>query len=115
VVPRRSLAFVLLLALTGGAPAADLSEIKAAGGLRRGTTWEEAARAAGIPGSRIDSFPDMEGLLQALRDKRNAAVVMSLSDFSRRSRWSSTGSSRAPYPAERRGAWGARPSAPQNE
>jgi ABC-type amino acid transport substrate-binding protein len=50
-------------------------------GVLRGTTWEEAARAAGIPGSRIDSFPDMEGLLQALRDRKNAAVVMSLSDF----------------------------------
>jgi len=50
-------------------------------GVLRGTTWEEAARTAGIPGSRIDSFADMEGLLKALGAKRNAAAVMSLSDF----------------------------------
>jgi hypothetical protein len=85
VVPRRSLAFVLLLALTGGAPAADLSEIKAAGG------WRVLVSADEVP--EMFSFADgpAPGFEREI-----------LEGF-------------APNPAERRGAWGARRSAPQNE
>jgi ABC-type amino acid transport substrate-binding protein len=50
-------------------------------GVVTGTAWGEAAVAAGVPASRIDSFPDMKGMLDALRGGKVAASVMSLSDF----------------------------------
>jgi membrane-bound lytic murein transglycosylase F len=50
-------------------------------GVVTGTAWGEAAAAAGVPASHIDSFADMKGLLDALRGGKVGASVMSLSDF----------------------------------
>jgi len=72
-----------LLAVTWGARV-----IKAAGELRAerigvvsGTTWGEAALAAGAAPDRLDTLPDMGALLEALRGGRVSAIVCSLSDF----------------------------------
>jgi ABC-type amino acid transport substrate-binding protein len=50
-------------------------------GVVTGTAWGEAAIAAGVPASHIDSFAEMKGMLDAVRAGRVAASVMSLSDF----------------------------------
>jgi membrane-bound lytic murein transglycosylase F len=50
-------------------------------GVVTGTAWGDAAVAAGVPASRIDSFAEMKGLLDALRGGKVTAAVMSLSDF----------------------------------
>jgi membrane-bound lytic murein transglycosylase F len=50
-------------------------------GVVTGTAWAEAAIAAGVPPARIDSFPEMKALLDALRTSKVTAGVMSLSDF----------------------------------
>jgi ABC-type amino acid transport substrate-binding protein len=46
-----------------------------------GTTWGDAALAAGVPAERIESLPDMGALLGALRSGKVTAIVVSLSDF----------------------------------
>jgi membrane-bound lytic murein transglycosylase F len=50
-------------------------------GVVTGTAWGEAAAAAGVPASHIDSFPDMKTMLDALRGGKVGSSVMSLSDF----------------------------------
>lgn len=50
-------------------------------GVVSGTTWGDAALAAGVAAERIDSLPDMGALLEALRGGKVTAMVVSLSDF----------------------------------
>jgi ABC-type amino acid transport substrate-binding protein len=50
-------------------------------GVVTGTAWGEAATAAGVPASQIESYPDMKALLDALGSGKVTAGVMSLSDY----------------------------------
>lgn len=50
-------------------------------GVVSGTTWGEAALAAGAPADRIESLPDMPALLAALYSGKVTGIVVSLSDF----------------------------------
>jgi polar amino acid transport system substrate-binding protein len=50
-------------------------------GVVDGTTWAEAAQAAGAPAASIESFPDMPAQLAALRGGKVTGIVVSLSDF----------------------------------
>lgn len=62
--------------------------IKTAGELRAerigvvsGTTWGDAALAAGATADRLETLPDMGSLIEALRGGKVTAIVCSLSDF----------------------------------
>jgi len=46
-----------------------------------GTSWWRATIGAGIPEAAIVAFPDAPSMLQALREGRVEAAIMSLSDF----------------------------------
>lgn len=50
-------------------------------GTIRGTTWALETRAAGVPESQVEYFPDTEPLLSALAAGRVDAAVMTISDF----------------------------------
>lgn len=50
-------------------------------GVLKGTTWSQAAAAAGMPESKCTLFTDTEPLLSALEAGEIEATVMSVSDF----------------------------------
>src|SRR5262245_39651612 len=50
-------------------------------GVVSGTTWADAAQAAGTPPGSIESFPDMTAQLAALHSGKVTGIVVSLSDF----------------------------------
>jgi ABC-type amino acid transport substrate-binding protein len=50
-------------------------------GIIRGTSWEQAAVDAGVPGANRVAFPDTKALLAGLRAGQVNAVVMDLVDF----------------------------------
>lgn len=50
-------------------------------GVSFGTTWAEAATAAGVPASRLVDLPDMKAILEALRTRKITAAVVSLADL----------------------------------
>lgn len=49
--------------------------------LKGTTTWMSAAVEAGVPASRIQTFPDLEALFAAVRSGQVTATVMSISDL----------------------------------
>lgn len=59
--------------------AADLPRERV--GVVSGTTWVDAATAAGVAPGGIEAFGDVGAMLEGLRAGRVTAVVMSLSDF----------------------------------
>jgi L-cystine transport system substrate-binding protein len=50
-------------------------------GVAFGTTWAEAATAAGVPASKLVDLPDMKAILGALRAHKVGAAVISLADL----------------------------------
>ena len=50
-------------------------------GVSFGTTWAEAATAAGVPPSKLVDLPDMKAILEALRTRKATAAVVSLADL----------------------------------
>jgi ABC-type amino acid transport substrate-binding protein len=46
-----------------------------------GTTWAEAARRAGVPAGRLETFESSGQALTALREDRVGAIIVSLADF----------------------------------
>jgi ABC-type amino acid transport substrate-binding protein len=77
VLPSRLLAVTLgprVIKSTADLPAERI-------GVVSGTTWGDAALAAGVPAERLESLQNMDALLQALRSGRVTAIVVSLSDF----------------------------------
>ena len=50
-------------------------------GVVAGSSWAEAAAAAGVTKSNLASYPDLPSLLEALRAGKVAATVMSTPDF----------------------------------
>ena len=50
-------------------------------GVLKGSSWAKVAYDAGVPADKADSFDDRDQLLQALRDGKIGATVMSISDF----------------------------------
>jgi polar amino acid transport system substrate-binding protein len=64
------------------APVASLEEFrKERVGVIKATSWADAAVEAGVPSARIESFGDLDTLLDALKSGRIGATVMSVSDF----------------------------------
>jgi ABC-type amino acid transport substrate-binding protein len=49
-------------------------------GVVGGTSWADAALAAGVPATRTETFPELGAVLQALRSRRVTATVTSLVD-----------------------------------
>jgi ABC-type amino acid transport substrate-binding protein len=63
------------------APIGELDALRAVKvGVPLGTTWAEAAIAAGVPASRLVDLPDMKAILAALRARRITASVVPLAD-----------------------------------
>jgi ABC-type amino acid transport substrate-binding protein len=66
-------------------PAAAISTVdamkRARFGVIQGTSWAEAAAAAGVAASNTVQFPDLPGVLGALESGKVAATVMSAPDF----------------------------------
>ena len=50
-------------------------------GVASGTSWGDSAIAAGVPEARIETLPDLPAALEALRQGKISATVMSLFDF----------------------------------
>ena len=50
-------------------------------GTIQGTSWGEAAIAAGVPAASIDAFADTPALLAALKARRVQVILLSLSDY----------------------------------
>lgn len=50
-------------------------------GVVRGTSWAQAAIEAGVPADKLENFAQRYDALDALRDGRIAATVMTVSDF----------------------------------
>ena len=50
-------------------------------GVSFGTTWAEAATAAGVPASKLQDLPDVRSILEALRTRKITAAVMTLADL----------------------------------
>ena len=63
-------------------PIETLADFKAAKvGVVRGTSWARAAVEAGIPADAMESFGDRNVMLEALKEGRITASVMTVSDF----------------------------------
>jgi ABC-type amino acid transport substrate-binding protein len=64
------------------APILDLAALRAARvGAPSGTTWAEAALAAGVPSSRMVDLSDMKAILAALKSGKINAAVVALADL----------------------------------
>ena len=50
-------------------------------GVASGTSWADSAAAAGVPAARIEKLPDLPSAIDALREGKISATVMSLFDF----------------------------------
>lgn len=50
-------------------------------GVASGTSWGDSAIAAGVPAARIETLADLSAALEALRQGKISATVMSLFDF----------------------------------
>jgi lysine/arginine/ornithine transport system substrate-binding protein len=50
-------------------------------GVLKGSSWAKVAFEAGVAPEKAESFEDRDSLLQALRDGKISATVMSISDF----------------------------------
>lgn len=50
-------------------------------GVASGTSWGDAAIAAGVPAARLETLPDLTAALEGLRQGKISATVMSLFDF----------------------------------
>lgn len=50
-------------------------------GVLKATSWAQEATDAGVPASKIETFDELDPLLDALRSGRIGATVMSVSDF----------------------------------
>ena len=63
-------------------PIETLADFKAAKvGVVKGTSWARAAVEAGIPADAMESFGDRNVMLEALKEGRITASVMTISDF----------------------------------
>jgi ABC-type amino acid transport substrate-binding protein len=64
------------------APITEIAALRAVKvGVPFGTTWEEAAVAAGVPASRLVDLADMKAILEALRARKITAAVAPLADL----------------------------------
>ena len=64
------------------APITALESLRAVRvGVSFGTTWAEAAAAAGVPASKLQDLPDIKAILEALRTRKITAAVMPLADL----------------------------------
>jgi ABC-type amino acid transport substrate-binding protein len=62
-------------------PIATLEALRAARiGVVEGTSWVDAATAAGVPASRLETLPDLSAALAAVKTKRVQGTVLSLVD-----------------------------------
>jgi ABC-type amino acid transport substrate-binding protein len=47
----------------------------------KGSSWEEQAKAAGVPAAKIDGYGDQNAAQEALKSGKNGAMVMAISDY----------------------------------
>jgi membrane-bound lytic murein transglycosylase F len=88
----------------------DFRKVKV--GVITGTSWAEAAAAAGVKGTNTVSFPDLPQVLEALQSGRVSATVMSAPDFALAQRHDPSLQAGPFLGPPSRAAWGVRKSDP---